>query len=381
MAGQLIERGKDTWQIRVYLGRDPVGKKIFHTETVHCGKKEAQARLRAALTKRDEGRLVPSSRLTVEAYLQKWMEANGPSLAVTTARHYRHRIGAYVVPLLGSQRLDQVRPLDIQTMIAALQARGLAPLTVRNIVTILSTALEQAVRWGMLAVNPCTNTVRPAGGRQVAIQVFDEDAARAFLDAARDHCHGLIWELALVTGMRPEEYLGLTWPDIDWQAGRIRVARALVRVPTAEASWQFKEVKTASSRRNLDVPPALLARLRAHQRQQQLDVGARNEHHLLFVDKKGQPSPHNGCLERAFKKFLSRSGLPTMRLYDLRHTCATLLLKAGVNVKVVSERLGHASVKITLDTYAQVLPSMQAHAANQLDALLYQERPAKAEEA
>lgn len=375
MAGQLIERGKDTWQIRVYLSRDANGKKIFHTETVHCGKREAQARLRAILAQRDEGRLAPSSRLTVEAYLHKWMDAAGPALAVTTALHYRQRMNTYLIPLVGGKRLDQLRPLDVQTMIASLQKKGLAPLTIRNILTILSTALEQAVRWGMLATNPCSRAVRPAGGRLVSIQVFDEEEARVFLEAARGHVHGLIWELALITGMRPEEYLGLTWPDIDWQAGRIRVDRAIVRVPSGDESWQFKGVKSSAGRRNIDVPPALLGRLREHQRQQ-LEAGRPNPHHLLFVDKRGRPSPRSDSAEKSFKRFIEQIGLPRMRLYDLRHTCATLLLKAGVNVKVVSERLGHASVKITLDTYAQVLPSMQAHASSQLDALLYQDRPA-----
>jgi integrase len=174
----------------------------------------------------------------------------------------------------------------------------------------------------------------------------------------------------------------LTWPDIDWRKGRLRIDKVLVRgraragEGTGIRGWFHKEPKTASSRRTIDIPAALLARLREHQAAQvddQASAGDRyQKEHLVFADRLGRPAPTLEFLGKCFKRVLSEAGLPgPMRLYDLRHTCATLLLKAGVNVKVVSERLGHASVKITLDTYAEVLPSMQAQASAHLESMLY----------
>jgi len=286
-----------------------------------------------------------------------------------------------------------VSSLDIQAFIGALAAQGLAGSTIRQATTILGTAFQQAVRWGLLAHNPVRNTVRPTGKRQVKIRVFDERDARLFLQAAQSSSHGLLFELALVTGMRPEEYLGLTWPDIDWRKGLVQVNKVLVRdrarkgEGTGTRGWFHKDTKTSASRRTIDIPQALLARLREHRAAQVVDQEAAGDryakHHFVFANRFGEPSPTPEFLGKCFRRLLAAAGLPgPMRLYDLRHTCATLLLRAGVNAKVVSERLGHASVKITLDTYAQVLPSMQAHAAAQLEGLLYSPGPRdQAEEA
>lgn len=384
MAGQLINRGPDTWQIRVYLGRDSAtGKKLFHTRTIHGGKRQAEKELRRALADRDAGTLAVSARMSFDAYLKKWLEASvGGPQGATTLYFYGEVMRRYAVPYFGKMRLEQIRALDVQAWIGKLTAQGLAGGTIRQATTILGVAFQQAVRWGMLAVNPVRNTVRPSGKRQVKIRVFDEVEARRFLEAAQGHHLGLLFEVALVTGMRPEEYLGLTWPDIDWREGRIRVEKVLVRdraragEGTGSRGWFHKEPKTKSSKRTIDVPPALIERLRRHQVGQKADqeaAGDRYEkNHLVFADRFGRPSPSPEYLGKKFREILSRAGISgPMRAYDLRHTCATLLLRAGENVKVVSERLGHASVAITLDTYAQVLPSMQEQASKKLDGLLY----------
>ncbi|MDQ3816086.1 MAG: site-specific integrase [Acidobacteriota bacterium] len=184
--------------------------------------------------------------------------------------------------------------------------------------------------------------------------------------------HGLIFEFALTTGMRPEEYLAVQWSDLDMASGAVQIRRALVR---HKKSWSFEEPKTARSRRTVFLPTPLLRRLAAHRREQaavRLKLGAEwQAHDLVFCSAEGTPHSIPNLTYRYFRPILTKAKLPRIRLYDLRHTCATLLLMAEENPKVVSERLGHSTIVLTLDTYSHVLPTMQQQATARLEKLLY----------
>jgi integrase len=383
MAGQLIKRGERRWMVRIFLGREAgTGKKLFHSKTIHGGKKDAERYLHACLRERDLGKLARPQRMSVNTFLDQWLNASEERLEATTFRGYENNLRLYVRPYLGALRLDELTPVAVQGLYTRLTQQGLSPRTVQYVHTIFSGALKQAVLWQMLPANPASSTMRPKGKRQVQIQILDRDQVPRFMAACQDHPRGLIFELALATGMRPEEYLGLTWPCVDWRAGQVRIEQVLVRLraPTGDPrrpkqAWALKDTKTKESRRSIDVPAPLLARLKEHQKTQierQAQAGSRYaKHHLVFADDFGEPAPTLQALTKGLHKLLADAGLSRMRLYDLRHTCATLLLADGENVKVVTERLGHSSVKITLDTYTQVLPNMQAQASRRMDSMLY----------
>lgn len=387
MAGQLVKRGKNVWLVRVYLGRNNDGKRKWHNHTVHGRKEDAQAYLTAYLRDRDLGRAAPASRITLDDLLDRYLASSADRLAIQSWMGYSKTLKGYVRPELGYIRLDRLTTWEIQAFYDKLRERGLSPRTIRYVHTCLSSALNQAVQWRLLSDNPAKGTVRPKGGPRQARRpkvVLTREQALQFLDAVRRHVRGVLYELALVTGMRPEEYLGLTWPCVDWRQNRLRVERVLVRIkgehPRKDlegVKWSLNELpKTTTSRRTIEVPPQLMDRLkewRKRQLEEQGRAGSRYQrNNLVFATPEGLPL-WDWTVARGMKTLLRQAGLPQMGLYDLRRTCTTLLLEAGEHVKVIAERLGHSGVTLTQDEYAQLLPTMQAGAARRLTGILYPE--------
>lgn len=252
-----------------------------------------------------------------------------------------------------------------------MQARDLKARVVRHAHSALHNALKQAVKWGMIIRNPSDLAELPKVPHTER-RVSSPDEAARFLKAADIMPHGLIFEFALLSGMRPEEYLALQWADIDMTRSTVQVRRALVR---HKKSWSFEEPKTARSLRTVFLPAPLLSKLAAHKRRQsedRLKLGAAwQAHDLIFCSEQGTPLSITNLTHRYFHPILEKAELPHIRLYDLRHTCATLLLIAEENPKVVSERLGHSTIVLTLDTYSHVLPTMQQNATARLEKILY----------
>jgi integrase len=208
--------------------------------------------------------------------------------------------------------------------------------------------------------------------------VLSPDEAQQFLKTANEMAYGLLFEFALITDMRPEEYLALQWSDLDFERSTVQVRRALVR---HKKSWSFEETKTARSRRTVFLPSQVLNKLTAHKRTQaerRLKLGAAwQTFDLVFCGEEGTPHSIPNLTYRYFRPILTKAKLPRIRLYDLRHSCATLLLIAEENPKVVSERLGHSTIVLTLDTYSHVLPTMQQQATARLEKMLYNEDSAQ----
>ncbi len=376
MAGQIISRGDRTWLIRIFIGRDPkTGKRTYHNQTVHGTKKEAQQVLNSLLRDHDMGSLVAPQRRTLNEYLDEWFQsAVKTKVRPQTYAHYRATIDRYVRPALGPRKLATIKPLDLQKLYSAMQEQGLTPRTIRYTHAILSSALKQAVRWQMLSQNPADKVSVPKQQRREMYALSPEEAKR-FLSAAESSRWFTLFQFALVTGMRPEEYFGLRWEDIDWQNGRVQVKKVLVRVAKG-GGWRWDEPKTQNSGRSIPIPQTLIASLKTlkvEQAKQRLSLGERwKDHGLVFTAENGEPIHHSNFRIRHFKPLVKKAGLPEdLRLYDLRHTCATLLLVAGENPKVVSERLGHASITLTLDTYSHVLPTLQQQATSKLESLLF----------
>jgi integrase len=366
MAGQIIKRGERNFIVRVYLGRDGNGKRDYLNQSVRGTKKDAQAVLNKLLRDKDTGTLLTPERMSLDEYLDRWLEtAAKPGLRECSYNDYVWLMKCYVRPALGARQLARITPLDIQGLYGEMQGRGLSSRTVRYTHSVLRGALEQAVRWRLLTMNPASSVDLPRKEKKEMNAMNQEQASRFLAASASDSLHAL-FTLLLTTGLRPSEALALKWADLDLTTGKLSVRRTVTR--RQGGGWYFEEPKTPKSRRQMDIPQSLVSLLLEH-RAEQYPTGLE----LVFPNANGEPLTEHNVARRNFKRILKAAGLPDVfRLYDLRHTCATLLLLAGVHPKVVSERLGHSSIRETLDTYSHVLPSMQKQASDALEAMLFQ---------
>jgi len=253
--------------------------------------------------------------------------------------------------------------MHVQGLYREMAGRDLSARTVQYTHAVLHRALKQAVRWGIVNRNVCED-VDPPQVRREEIRPLDCKQTRRLLQAAEgDRLHTL-YVIAVTAGLRPGEMLALRWSDVDLQAGTLRINRAL-------SDGEFATPKTLRSRRKIELSNTARIALRTHRKRQLEErmqkTGLWEDQGLVFPSTVGTPLSHRNVV-RSFKALLKRAGLPTgTRLYDLRHTCATLLLNSNVHPKYVQELLGHASISQTLDTYSHVLKGMDSGIGDAMD--------------
>ena len=373
-AGQIVQRGPRLWLVRIFLGRDPsTGRRKYHNKSVRGAKKDAQQYLTAALRERDLGSFAKPSSEPLGAYLDRWLEtAARPKLKARTYRDYETLLKRYVRPSLEGRPLAKVTPLDMQAVYGKIIEKGLSARTVRYTHAVLRSALQQAVKWRLLAYNPADSVELPRQSRK-EIKVLSTVQTRALLRAADKDRIGALFALAVTAGPRPSEYLALKWTDLNIKAGAIVVTRSLEWLQGG--GWQFAETKRSRSRRTIKLQAHVLGALKKHKAaQEEARVEAKDrwtDNGLIFTTRTGGPLDERNVAQQDFIRVLNAAKLPTdFRLYDLRHTAATLALAAGVQPKVVSEMLGHASAAFTLDVYSHLLPHMQDSAAAKVGKLL-----------
>jgi integrase len=250
--------------------------------------------------------------------------------------------------------------------------RGLSPRTVQGAHWVLNAAFRQALQWEMILEVP-TKGIKLPRIRRREMRVFSVEETKTFLKFALPTMYGTLFAVAVTTGMRPSEYIGLKWQDIDGERGTVSVKRTLRKGPTGQ--WEYGETKRAGSRRLIRLQNWVIARLKQLREFQTAHPVVDPEEwpeavDLIFVTEFGRPVNVNSLVYKHFKPILKRAGLPDIRLYDLRHTAATLALTVGISPKVVSEQLGHTSAAFTLDVYSHVLPHMQDDAAAKVEAAL-----------
>ena len=338
-----------------------------------ASRKEAQAAMAKVMVAVEERSYIAPSRLTVREYLTKeWLPAIEATVRPTTYRSYVQHVTFHVVPHIGSLRLETVTGASLNALYARLACqgkrdgkRGLSPMTVHHVHACLHRAFKDAVRWNRLFRNPVDAADPPKisgpGGREM--KTWTATQVRAFLEATRnDRLHAL-WRLLAMTGMRRGEVLGLKWEDIDFEARRLAVRRSLIPLG---GDVIVSEPKTARGRRSIALDPETVEVLKAQAAlqlaEQQRWGEAWTDSGYICTKVDGRPY-HPEVVSRYFRHAVREAKLPTIRPHDLRHTHATLALRAGIHPKVVSERLGHATVSITLDTYSHAIPAMQEEAA------------------
>jgi len=307
--------------------------------------------------------------LTLGAYLGQWLAHARGRVRAKTLDGYEALVRIHATPMLGEIALSALRPLDLQRAYAQLLGpeHGLSAGSVLNLHLVLTQALGQAQRWGMIATNPA-HGAQPPRPRRAEPAVVDRALAARLLQVTEGTRFELPVALAISTGMRRGEILGLRWADLGADLSVAHVNRSLQVVAGALV---FEEPKTRRSRRAVALPAFVgpyLERQRLAQRGRRAEAPAWSDLDVVYDRGDGRPV-NPGTLSAGWHGFCRKSGLPHVRFHDLRHAHATLMLLQGVHPKVVSERLGHASVGITLDTYSHVLPSMQSEAVQAFDEL------------
>ncbi|MBA2240472.1 MAG: site-specific integrase [Solirubrobacterales bacterium] len=369
MRGHVRKRGTK-WVVVVDVGRDESGKRLRKWHSGFERRKDAERALTEILGRLEAGAYVEPAALTLGGFLaDEWLPAMRASLRPLTLESYSMIVRTRIAPEIGQVRLQRLTPGALNALYATLGER-LSPRSVRYTHAVLRHALVDAVRWQRLARNVADAAEPPSAkaAKAQAMQTWSAEQLAAFLEHVGDDRLYAAWRLAAMTGLRRGEVLGLRWRDLDLEAGRLAVVQTLVGERT------FSQPKTDHGRRNVALDPVTVTALRTHRKRQaaeRLALGPayRDEQELVFCREDGEPLwPQS--FSRSFERHAKAAGLPAIRAHDLRHTHATLALAAGIHPKVVSERLGHASVGITLDIYSHATPAMQADAANRVAALL-----------
>ena len=383
MRGHIVKRGKNSYSIAISLGKDSTtGRYKQQWVSVKGTKKDAEKRLSELLHQLDNGTFIKPGKTTLAEYLERWLnDYVWPNLSPRTAEGYEHVIHRHLMPALGNISLTQLKPEQLQRYYSEKLSSGrcdgkgaLSPRTVRHHHVILHTALEVAVKWGVLSRNVADSVNPPHAGR-AEMHTMNEDDLHTFLEAAKKTPYYVLFYLALFTGMRRSELLALRWCDVDLDLCQIHITRSLHHLRTGETV--IRAPKTAKGRRMVALSPSAVLLLKEHREKQSLErtmLGASlKEDDLIFSDFEGKPLLPD-TITHAWIKLVRRNGLKGIRLHDARHTHASLMLKQGIHPKIVQERLGHASIGTTLDIYSHVAPGLQQAAAEGFDNLVLPKR-------
>ena len=294
-----------------------------------------------------------------------------PRLRARTHHDYSYVVEQYIKPELGRFKLSALRANNVRKSYNQLAERGLGSQVIRQAHAVLHTALERARKDKLIAVNPATTAKEDALPRREKKERewLKPNHARRFLEAAAGDRFGALWHLMITGGLRPAEGLGLKWQDIEGEG--VHVRRSLIERGAEE--MHFAEPKTERSRRYVTLPASTMAALDAHRKKQvkeRLKAGDKWEcKDLIFATRTGGPLQQRN-VRRNFKRVLKTAELPPMRIYDLRHTTASLLLASGENIKTISERLGHSDVSLTLSVYSHLLNTAQRSAADKMETIV-----------
>ncbi len=332
---------------------------------------EVAAKLAKVLSDREGGLTFDAGKQTLGDYLDRWLDdsVRGTVRQGTFERH-EQIIRLHLRPSLGGIKLKALSPAHVQGFYRESLDSGLSPATVHKIHAVLHKALDQAVGWSLVPRNPIdvVTTPRPAPEE---IRPLGSEQAKVLLEAASGERFESIYVLAIYTGLRQGELLGLKWDDVALGDGLIRVRRTLTR---HRGRLLLSEPKTKRSRRTVRLTEPAVDALRDHLARQVVQIEGLGDVYrdqgLVFATQTGALVNPSNLRKRSFAPLLEKAGLPKIRFHDLRHTCATLLLARNVNPKIVSEMLGHATIAITLDTYSHVLPDMQGSATRALEDVL-----------
>ena len=377
MKGHLKKRSKDSWTIVVDLGLKANGERNQKWKSSKGSKKEAEALLARMLTELEDGVFIDAKKTSVSEYLDKWIASIKGSVSATTYERYKQLCDKHLKPTIGNIALNKLQAIKISEMYsnAIVSGRvdkkgGLSKQTVLHMHRVLKRALSQAVKWGLISKNPCDavdNIPKPDKKERLT---FTTEETLELLNQLDGHVLYLPVVIAVTTGMRRGEILGLRWKDIDLEQKRIQIRQIVIE--TREFGIEIKQPKTDSSSRTVALPQMTIDAITKHRVEQaklalQIGKGLTPES-MLFDEISGLNVP--GSLTARFRKFIKSRKFKRVTFHDLRHTHATHLLEQNIHPKIVSERLGHSTIALTMNTYSHVMPTMQEEAASKVDDML-----------
>src|SRR5436305_1493943 len=368
--GSIYRRKDGRWTAEISL--EGGKSKFLYGKT----RREVQEKLKKALYEQQQGMLVTGPQQKVGQFLTHWLEdAHKQSIRPRTYERYEEIVRLHLAPGIGYHQLQKLSAQHLQSFYAKKLEEGLSTTTVISFHNVLHKALETAVRWNLIARNPC-DLVSPPRRKRFEIRPLSMQQIHQFLAAARGHRQEALFILALATGMRRGELLGLKWQDLDLEQGMLQVRRILTRIPSKLPGRGFEEAepKTDKGRRSIALPTFAAEALRGHRLRQteaKLKAGPDwQDRDYVFCTSIGTHlNPTRDVLD-ALKSLLEQAGLPDIRFHDLRHSCATMLLGMNVHPKIVQEILGHSQISMTMDIYSHILPTMQEEAAHKIDEAL-----------
>jgi integrase len=368
MRGHIRERGRNHWYAVIDI-RDPItGKRRrkWHSLPDCKGKRQAETACSRLVTEMQRGTYLEPGRCTVALFLARWIDYQQNHVTPRTIEYY-HENTKNLLPLIGNVTLAKLSPAVVaQVYTNALKRHS--PVSVLMVHRVLSAALRQAVKWQLLSANPCDAVTAPRVERRQT-RVLDADGAAVLIEAARPRAMFMPILLGVMCGLRRGELAALTWHHVDLDAARLQIT------VSAEQTSQGVRIKSPKSGRSrvVAMPALVVEELRRHrlkQAEELLRLGVRqSDDTYVCLQPNYKPwAPWN--LSSTFAKLIKTTGLPRIRLHDLRHSHATHLLVANVHPKIVQERLGHANIGITMNLYSHVMPGMQDEAASRVDAVL-----------
>ncbi len=377
----IYKRGK-TWTAHIHW-TDPEGNKQQHKRGGFKTKAEAEQYLHRYKTEIHTGKRLGTTKLRLEQYLRnEWLPQRETDLKRGTFNSYTRIVNTHLIPHLGRMRLEELTPRHVERFYSQLQKNGargqrLAPgsglsaKTVNNIAGVLNRAMRDAVRWGLIATNPIADARKPIK-HKTEMKAWQPDELGRFINATKSDRQSGTWHLLATTGLRRGEILGLQWDDIDLEKKTLTVRRTRVKIG---AKVYHETPKSNAGLRTISLDNTTINALKqqkAKQSQEKLAMGGRwldQEGHLVTEPDGSLTDPHR--LSQRFRALLKKYDLTPIRLHDVRHSYVVASRRAGVDVKTVSQRIGHADVNVTLTVYDHVFHEDDVQAADNTANLLY----------
>ena len=369
MTGHIRRRGERSWELKYDVGTDTAGRRKTRYASFKGTKRDAAIELAKLVAGAATGEQVDPSRITVGEFLDRWeRDWCVSNVSPKTAERYGELLRLHVRPHIGAVRVQKLRPVNLTELYGKLSAT-LAPRTVGHVHRVFHQALSHGVDWDLVSTNIATR-VSPPRVAQEEIEILTAKEIRTILDKARGRPIYQIAALALATGMRRGELLALRWQDVDLDGGRITVARSLEQT---KGGLRFKEPKTRHGRRTITLPVSAVSDLRTHWKAQQelrlaLGAGKSPPASLVFCGIDGEPCRPDYVSQAWIK--VAKAAKVEATLHSLRHTHASQLIAAGVDIMVISRRLGHGSPTITLGVYGHLMPQADDRAALAIEAAM-----------
>ncbi|MDX8366710.1 site-specific integrase [Cytobacillus sp. IB215665] len=390
------KRGTNSFLLVVEAGYDAKGKRIRRTKTIRIDDdkllkttKKLNNHLELELAKFrmeiEAGEYIAPEKMTLERFVSEWENKYAVSeLGELTLDTYLRHLRNHILPYFGHMRLDQVKPIQVTTFLHALvrkdgKEKQLSSGTKIYIYRVLRNVFQRAVEWKIIQQNPVADVKRPRDTRENDINVYNEKEVEILFSLVQNEpSHWRVFtSLALAAGLRRGELLGLEWSHVDFEKGTLSIEQTIVRGKNGTST--IKGTKSRKSRRIISLPPSIMEELKIYnlkwkkEKMKMRDRWIENNHEWLFCNENGKHF-YPTTPSTWWRRFTNRVEVSYIRLHDLRHTSATLLINQGIHAKVISERLGHADIRVTMDTYGHVLQTADKEAAQKLDGLFSQQK-------